>query len=249
MPLTFADPATYDAIGEDDRINVLDLPPVPGPSRALPDRQARRHDRSTSSAATRSATSRSSGSRPARRSTSCAGRWRRASSRSIPVERSTTRWISSPPCAPPARHARFTDEPVDRDTVAAILDDARFAPSGGNRQPWRVAVVEDRALRRQLAALMQPVWDEYVAAAATGQTPFNTVDVRAARSRSPPDSRTSCSTASSDVPVVLAVAADLATDRVDGRTARPPTDHRRRVGLPVLLERPARRTRRAGSAA
>ena len=30
MPLTFADPATYDAIGEDDRINVLDLPPVPG---------------------------------------------------------------------------------------------------------------------------------------------------------------------------------------------------------------------------
>jgi aconitate hydratase len=30
VPLTFADPATYDAIGEDDRINVLDLPPVPG---------------------------------------------------------------------------------------------------------------------------------------------------------------------------------------------------------------------------
>ena len=30
LPLTFADQATYDAIGEDDRINVLDLPPVPG---------------------------------------------------------------------------------------------------------------------------------------------------------------------------------------------------------------------------
>ena len=30
VPLTFADPATYDLIGEDDRINVLDLPPVPG---------------------------------------------------------------------------------------------------------------------------------------------------------------------------------------------------------------------------
>ena len=30
VPLTFADPATYDAIGEDDRINVLDLPPRPG---------------------------------------------------------------------------------------------------------------------------------------------------------------------------------------------------------------------------
>jgi aconitate hydratase len=30
VPLTFADPADYDRIGEDDRINVLDLPPVPG---------------------------------------------------------------------------------------------------------------------------------------------------------------------------------------------------------------------------
>ena len=30
MPLTFADPATYDLIGADDRINVLDLPPKPG---------------------------------------------------------------------------------------------------------------------------------------------------------------------------------------------------------------------------
>ncbi len=30
VPLTFADPATYDLVGEDDKINVLDLPPVPG---------------------------------------------------------------------------------------------------------------------------------------------------------------------------------------------------------------------------
>jgi aconitate hydratase len=30
VPLTFADTATYDLIEEDDRINVLDLPPVPG---------------------------------------------------------------------------------------------------------------------------------------------------------------------------------------------------------------------------
>jgi aconitate hydratase len=30
VPLTFADAATYDLVGEDDTINVLDLPPVPG---------------------------------------------------------------------------------------------------------------------------------------------------------------------------------------------------------------------------
>ena len=30
VPLTFADPNTYELVGEDDRINVLGLPPVPG---------------------------------------------------------------------------------------------------------------------------------------------------------------------------------------------------------------------------
>ncbi len=70
----------------------------------------------------------------------------------------------------------FTDQPVPRATVHAILDDARFAPSGGNRQPWRVAVVEDHVVRRKMAALMQPVWDDYVARSALGVTPFNVVD-------------------------------------------------------------------------
>ena len=30
VPLTFVDPDTYDRIGENDRISVLGLPPVPG---------------------------------------------------------------------------------------------------------------------------------------------------------------------------------------------------------------------------
>ena len=123
---------------------------------------------------------------------------------------------------------RFTDEAVDRATVAAILDDARFAPSGGNRQPWRVAVVEDRVVRRQLAALMQPVWDEYLAAAATGQTPFNTVAFE------PPETIAAGQPNElleriEQIPVVLVVAANLETDRADGRAARPPPDHGRRA--------------------
>ena len=101
----------------------------------------------------------------------------------------------------------FTDEPVARSTVHAILDDARFAPSGGNRQPWRVAVVEDPWLRRQLADLMQPVWDGYVARSKLGVTPYNVVDdvePRRVEHASNPllDNITSA-------PVVLAVAADL----------------------------------------
>jgi nitroreductase len=70
----------------------------------------------------------------------------------------------------------FRDEPVSRDIVAEILDDARFAPSGGNRQPWRVTAVEEPTLRRSLADLMQPVWDEYMASQRDGVVPYNSVD-------------------------------------------------------------------------
>jgi len=35
----------------------------------------------------------------------------------------------------------FLDKPVDEAVVRAILDDARWAPSGGNLQPWNVHIV------------------------------------------------------------------------------------------------------------
>ena len=91
--------------------------------------------------------------------------------------------------------------------VHQLLDDARFAPSGGNRQPWRVAVVRDPALRRRLGDLMQPVWDEYVARGALGVTPYNVVD-----DRPPPaieHAPNELLAHIESVPVVLAVAADL----------------------------------------
>jgi nitroreductase len=101
----------------------------------------------------------------------------------------------------------FTAEPVSRATVYDVLDDARFAPSGGNRQPWRVAVVEDGAVRRRMAELMQPVWDSYVARSALGVTPFNVVDDIEPRrvDHAPNQLLDDIAT----VPVVLAVAADL----------------------------------------
>lgn len=39
----------------------------------------------------------------------------------------------------------FLDKPVSEETVRAILDDARWAPSGGNLQPWKVHVVAGEA--------------------------------------------------------------------------------------------------------
>ena len=31
----------------------------------------------------------------------------------------------------------FTPEPLDRETLTPLLDAARWAPNGGNLQPWR----------------------------------------------------------------------------------------------------------------
>ena len=106
----------------------------------------------------------------------------------------------------------FTDEVVADATVYEILDDARFAPSGGNRQGWRVVVAKDAGVRRDLADLMRPVWDEYVAVTQSGITPFST-------SHSPaPYGVDSVPTGPvpnilleriESIPVVLVVAADL----------------------------------------
>lgn len=35
----------------------------------------------------------------------------------------------------------YLDRPVARDTLLAVLDDARWSPSGGNLQPWKVVAV------------------------------------------------------------------------------------------------------------
>lgn len=65
-------------------------------------------------------------------------------------------------CVPSTR--RFTDEPVARATVERVLDSARFAPSGGNRQGWRVIVVTDADTRRTLRELYAPHWNAYMEA-------------------------------------------------------------------------------------
>jgi len=72
----------------------------------------------------------------------------------------------------------FTDEPVDDATVYRLLETARFAPNGGNRQAWRVVVVKDPALRRALRDSYLPGWYEYLAQMAAGLTPWAVVTDR-----------------------------------------------------------------------
>ncbi len=63
-------------------------------------------------------------------------------------------------CAPSTR--TFTAEPVAREVLERVLDNARYAPSGGNRQGWRVIVITDRDIRRRLRELYEAPWDAYM---------------------------------------------------------------------------------------
>ena len=112
----------------------------------------------------------------------------------------------------------FENRPVPDEVLHRILDHARFAPSGGNRQGWRVVVVKDREVRRRLRDLYVPTWAEYLAQRAAGLTPFAPVtDDEAARRASeqaaahPPAPGTLGSFAErfDEHPVLLALLADL----------------------------------------
>jgi len=72
----------------------------------------------------------------------------------------------------------FTDEPVGDDVVHRILDHARFAPSGGNRQGWHVVVVRDAGLRAQVKELYQRSWREYWAHVQAGEVAFHPGETR-----------------------------------------------------------------------
>jgi nitroreductase len=71
---------------------------------------------------------------------------------------------------------QFTDEALGDEVLHEILDAARFAPSGGNRQPWRVVVVKDEAKRERLAELMVPTMRRYLAERAAGENPWNSIE-------------------------------------------------------------------------
>jgi len=70
---------------------------------------------------------------------------------------------------------QFTDDPLSDAALFRILDAARFAPSGGNRQGWRVIVVREQATREALARLTAPAAKRYAAQQQAGESPWNTI--------------------------------------------------------------------------
>jgi nitroreductase len=69
----------------------------------------------------------------------------------------------------------FTNDPLPDPVLYRIIDNARFAPSGGNRQGTHVTVVRDATARQRLAALNVPGAQRYFAQLAAGEGPWNPV--------------------------------------------------------------------------
>jgi nitroreductase len=126
----------------------------------------------------------------------------------------------------------FTPEPVPDETIARIIETARFAPSGGNRQAWRVVVVQDPAIRRALRDVYTPVWYDYLAISGAGMVPFAPITDRPAEQQAIDDRSASIAAEAAagpggfaehfdEVPALIVVLADLralaAVDRDLGR--------------------------------
>ncbi len=45
---------------------------------------------------------------------------------------------------------RFKDNEIEEDTLMRILDSARYAPTGGNLQPWEFILVRDKEQKQRL---------------------------------------------------------------------------------------------------
>jgi len=69
----------------------------------------------------------------------------------------------------------FTDDPLPDEILARILHNARFAPSGGNRQGGHVVVVRSQETRERLVELTATGARRYMAQQKAGEMPWNTV--------------------------------------------------------------------------
>jgi nitroreductase len=58
---------------------------------------------------------------------------------------------------------KLRSDPIPDDVLAKVFQAATFAPTGGNRQPWRMIAVRDPELKAGLADLYKTKWSEFAA--------------------------------------------------------------------------------------
>ena len=69
----------------------------------------------------------------------------------------------------------YTGEDIPEEVLYEILDNARFAPSGGNRQGNRVIIIRNNDTREKLVQILEPAAKRYHAQVQAGENPWNAV--------------------------------------------------------------------------
>jgi len=69
----------------------------------------------------------------------------------------------------------YTGEELTEEILYKILDNARFAPSGGNRQGNRIIIIRNEDMRNELSRLAEPAAQRYGAQTNIGENPWNTI--------------------------------------------------------------------------
>jgi len=105
----------------------------------------------------------------------------------------------------------YTEEPLLDKTLYKILDNARFAPSGGNRQGWKVIIIRKKESKEKIAELAIPAAKIYAAQREAGENPWNTIDSSKVNKETiestPPSPKLGMTY--TNAPVVLIVCVDL----------------------------------------
>jgi nitroreductase len=57
---------------------------------------------------------------------------------------------------------RLRPDPIPEAVLQRVLTAATWAPTGGNRQPWRIVAVKNAAKKQVLEDLYRPYWDAYI---------------------------------------------------------------------------------------
>ena len=70
----------------------------------------------------------------------------------------------------------WTDDPVTDEDIEEIVELARFAPSGGNRQPNRLVAVRAPETKRAIRLAAEPVMRVYFEQTKAGEAPWNTIN-------------------------------------------------------------------------
>ena len=78
---------------------------------------------------------------------------------------------------------RFSAEPIDDETIEAILAAAVQAPSGGNIQPYQFMVVTDQEKKERIGELYRKGWDRYEPVIAKMTPPPKTDAAAASKAR------------------------------------------------------------------